>query len=357
MSNGSRRLLAAASVLWALSAGACRDQQSFVVVTVQSADPTPIANVMDLVVTVTNGPSARTLTYPAPSTENPFTITGSYDTLTGKIGKTLSISFTLSHESDVVVEVSARDAARCTIGHGSGRTPIKKGGVTAVTVELDHTTGPCEGAGGVDGAVFPGCDPATLTCGSGLTCAVNCRALQGQCVAAGSTTPGGLCGNGNVDCQPGTQCFTYSDPASSCNVPVCLKFCKTDDNCGGASSGSLCQGKVPCTVDGGTLLTAYHTCTFACDPRGPATTGCPMGLHCFVVDTMDQVDCSCTESTRTGVEGGSCVRGTDCAPGFICNLTAAKCQKICKRSDNSTDCGPNQVCTMLRDDQIYGVCL
>ena len=347
----------AASVLASLGAAACRDQQSFVVVTVQSDNPTPIAGVVDLVVTVTNGPSVKTLTYPAPATDNPFTITGSNDPATGKIGKTLSVSFTLSHEHVVSVDVSARDAAKCTIGHGMGSTLLNKGGVTTLNVELAHTLGPCEGADGgpADGNTFPGCDPATLSCGSGLTCAVNCRALQGQCVAAGSTGPGGGCATGNIDCQPGTQCFTYSDSTSACNVPVCLKFCKTDDDCG-PGSGSVCQGKVPCSVDGGTLLTSYHTCSFACDPRGLATTGCPNGLRCFVVDTMDQVDCSCTESTRIQTEGGPCTRGVDCAPGLICEATTSKCQKICKRSENSADCG-GKVCTMLREDQIYGVCL
>ena len=57
-----------------------------------------------------------------------------------------------------------------------------------------------------------------------------------------------------------------------------------------------------------------------------------------MVDTMDQVDCTCTEATRTHTEGQSCTRGVDCAAGLICDLSTAKCQKICKRSDNSTDC-------------------
>ena len=354
--NRRGSLLLASGALLALGAGACRDQQSFVVVTVQSADPTPITGVTELIVSVTNAGSVIALTYPAPADDTPLTITGSLDAMTGQIGKTLSVSFTTSRANDVVVAVVAHDAARCTIGQGSATGTIKKGGIGAVTVELQHTAGPCEGTdAGSEGTLFPGCDPAALSCGAGMTCAVNCAAMQGQCVAAGTTAPGGLCNTGNVDCQPGTQCFTYSDTA--CRVPVCLKFCKTDNDCGPAGSGSVCQGKVPCNVDGGAVLTAYHTCSFACDPRGAATTGCPAGLSCFVVDTMDQVDCSCIQPTRVKAEGDPCARGVECQPGLICDLSTSKCQKVCKRSENNTDCAAGQTCTMLRDDQIYGVCL
>jgi hypothetical protein len=351
----ARRSFPGALLLAAATLVGCREQQSFIVVNVQSADSAPIAGVVALVVTVTNGGSSTTLTYPTPAAETPLNISGTLDPVTGAIGKTLSVSFTQSRSDDVLVEVEARDASRCTIGRGANHIAITKGGVGRITVALDHTGGPCDVDGGTEaGTTFPGCDPATLSCGSDMTCAVNCAAMQGQCVVAGSTPGGGSCTR-NADCSPGTQCFNYAGP--SCAVGVCLKYCKTDNDCGSMGAGSLCQGKVPCATDGGTVLTSYHTCTFGCDPRGDGTTGCPSGLHCFLVDTMDQVDCACTEATRTHTENLPCTRGVDCAPGLICDKSTAKCQKICRIGSGATDCASGQVCTALTNDQLYGVCL
>ena len=356
----SNQALRTGALLLAVSTGllaGCRDQQSFVVVRVVSADSAPITGVVELVVTVTNGGSNTTLTYPTPANETPLSISGTLDPVTGALGKTLSVSFSMEHSDDVLVEVAARDMSRCQVGHGANHVPIKKGGVGDVTVALDHTSGPCEGdAGADDGATtFPGCDPATLSCGTGMTCAVNCAAMQGQCVAAGATPGGGACTR-NADCAPGTQCFNYTGP--SCNVGVCLKYCKTDNDCTTSmGAGSLCQGNVPCAADGGTVLTSYHTCTFGCDPRGDATSGCPSGLHCFLVDTMDQVDCACTEATRIRTAGQACTRGVDCAPGLICNKSTSLCQKICRIGGGATDCATGQTCAALSNDTIYGVCI
>ena len=54
------------------------------------------------------------------------------------------------------------------------------------------------------------------------------------------------------------------------------------------------------------FLTAYHTCTFNCDPRATAAAGrggCPAGLACVMPAAMDEVDCACPEATRTKLEG------------------------------------------------------
>jgi hypothetical protein len=72
---------------------------------------------------------------------------------------------------------------------------------------------------------------------------------------------------------------------------------------------------------------------------------------------MDQVDCACTEATRTHTENLPCTRGVDCAPGLICDKSTAKCQKICRIGSGATDCASGQVCTALTNDQLYGVCL
>ncbi len=361
----ARKLGVGVAALLALAitgAAGCRDQQSFVVITVESAEDTPITSVVDFVVVVSNSDSTNQLTYTVPGDQSPLTINNATvtDPKTGHVGKTFSVSFTIGHNGDASFQVTARDASRCAVGLGVNHQMITHGGVANVTVMLTHASGPCDnGDAGTDsaaGVVFPGCDPATLSCGATLTCAVNCAARQGQCVSAGGMAPGGICDqHGNADCTPGTQCFTYSGPL--CTVPVCLKFCKTDTDCGPTGSGSICQGSVSCPIDGGVIPTAYHTCTFACDPRGAATTGCPSGLHCFVVDTMDQVDCSCTETTRTQTEGQSCLRGADCAPGLICDRSTTKCQKVCKLGEGGTDCAAGQSCTALTNDHLYGVCL
>jgi hypothetical protein len=350
---------ALAALALAAGAGACRDQQSFIVVTVTSVDVTPITGIVDFQVMVDDGISTSQLTYVVPADQSPLTITNAVDPKTGVVGKTFSVSFTIGHNGDVMFHVTARDAAHCTIGIGHNDQIIARGGVANIAVMLTHASGPCPNTdGGTDGVdvVFPGCDPATLSCSAPLTCAVNCAAMQGQCVTAGTAAPGGLCSQrGNADCAPGTQCFTYTGPL--CSVPVCLKFCKTNSDCAAVGSGSVCQGTVACPTDGGSYTTAYHTCTFACDPRGTATSGCPAGLHCFVVDTMDQVDCSCTEATRTKIEGQACAFGADCAPGLICDQSTNKCQKVCKRSEGGTDCATGQSCTALTNDMTYGVCL
>ncbi len=365
MTNPRTRSGVTAALLALALAGSasCRDQQSFVVVTVVSAEDTPVSGIVDFVVVVGNIDNSIQLTYTVPADQSPLTLNNDQivDPRTGRPGKTFSVSFTLAHNGDASFQVSARDSARCTIGIGQNTQPITRGGLANVTVKLTHASGPCEGSdAGADGGngevVFPGCDPAALTCGAGLTCAVNCAARQGQCVTGGTTSPGGLCSqNGNADCSPGTQCFTYSGPL--CTVPACLKFCKTNDDCMAMGSGSVCQGNVSCPTDGGVIPTAYHTCTFACDPRGTATTGCPAGLHCFLVDAMDQVDCSCTAASQIQVEGQACTRGSDCAPGLLCDRSTLKCQKVCKIGGAATDCASGQSCTALTNDKIYGVCL
>jgi hypothetical protein len=366
-------VLAAVAAMAAAGGGGCHARQSFIVVTVESVDATPIGDVASLLLTVSNG-DTTTLTYPAQGGA-PFTITGTPDAA-GKIGETLSISFDPSRSDDVTVEVAARDPALCTIGIGEGTAPIKKDGVGALTVQLAHTricpadagglppasdAGADAGADGgqmIAGPLFAGCDPTAATCGAGSSCAVDCADQQAVCVAAGATPAGAVCA-ASSDCAPGTQCFTYTGPA--CAVRTCLRFCNGDADCG-PGSGSLCRGAVPCSVaGGGTITTGYRTCTFACDPRGDATGGCPAGLHCFVVGDADQVDCACTEATRTTPEGGGCARGSDCAPGLICNTldtaSAGICRAVCRLDDSSADCPAGRTCSALRGDAIYGACL
>jgi hypothetical protein len=156
-------------------------------------------------------------------------------------------------------------------------------------------------------------------------------------------------------------------------VKVCLRFCNTaaaqctQPGDGGVGPGSFCQGPVQCSG----IATAYHTCTFSCDPRMAAvsggTSGCPTGLSCLVVGNMDQVDCACPGPTRTKLEGEDCSPpAADCAPGLICNLMGGtqKCRAVCRCNAQSSLCTvandcptAGTHCSALTNDTIYGVCL
>jgi hypothetical protein len=342
-----------------ISISACHDEQSFIVVTVQSMPGKPVAAVSTVEVTVSNGGNTTSLTYPAPG-DTPFTI----DTT----GKTLGVAFSAGRPPSVTLTVTARTKGGCIVGTGQNMAQIKRNGVNTATVVLTAIF--CQDSDGAamspdEGVTFAGCDPtAPATCGSAMTCVVDCTDQQAKCAPGGTGAPGSLCGQ-NADCAPGTQCFRYGGAGTvACNVDggqvgVCLKFCKADSDCGGG--GSLCRGPVTCPGTSAPVMTAYHTCTFGCDPRGAATQGCPSSLRCFVVDTMDQVDCACPELSRTQQEGQECdhSRGLDCVPGMICNAMngTLRCRKVCKRSENGADCGAGQVCETLSNDQIYGACL
>jgi len=203
-----------------------------------------------------------------------------------------------------------------------------------------------------------------------MTCQVNCRTKLAECTAAGSGAPGSTC-QMNSDCTPGTQCFDYS--GTGCNVKLCLRFCNSAAQCtqpgpeAGVTPGSVCMGPVQCSG----APTAYHTCTFACDPRFAAAssgaTGCPSGLACLVVGTADQVDCACAEATRTKREGDACTLAADCEPGLVCDFIGGSgtCRPLCRCDLVGTSCSNAQNdcptagthCAPLLYDTLYGACI
>jgi len=230
-----------------------------------------------------------------------------------------------------------------------------------------------------DAAPFRGCDPVAPLCGGGKTCQVNCDTRMGECITGGTGVRGSACTNNN-NCMPGTQCFDYA--SAGCDVKLCLRFCNDDNGClasaadGGAGDGggaemggaavgtrSVCAGPVQCMG----VATAYHTCTFACDPRQTATaaSGCPAGLACLIVANMDQVDCGCAEKTRTGTDGVNCTSSTQCAPGYVCNMlgNSQKCRAVCRCDASGMTCtAPNtcansKTCSALMNDTTFGACL
>jgi hypothetical protein len=379
----SRAGVVLAALAVAVGASACGKPKSFIVLSLKATSTTQISDVKEVDVTVTQGTTLmKMLKYVS---AQPLVING-----TNTVD--LSVSFTGGRSGPVMLDVDVRDSSVCKVGSAHGiSVSIRQGDIVGVGVGIDavHDCTLADGGtvdGQPEGDAFPGCDPAAPMCQPGETCQVNCTKNIGEC------TPGGIGGSGaacttNKDCAPGSQCFDYS--GTGCPVRVCLRFCNGDETCqpvghadagaadggagdggagdGGAATGprSVCQGLVPC----GSVITAYHTCTFACDPRKVAAdggiNGCPAGLACIVVGNMDQVDCSCAAAMRNGMDDANCTVGADCAPGYICNVVggAGKCRAICRCDSRNMKCtAPNECstgksCTAVTNDTTFGVCL
>ncbi len=196
------------------------------------------------------------------------------------------------------------------------------------------------------------------------SCEVDCQTRSSVCATAGDSPPGGSC-SGTAACAPGAQCFDYSSLGCT-GAQICLRFCASDSDCAalgdaGVGPGSFCRNPVAC----GGVTTAYRTCTFSCDPTAAASaasrTGCPGGLACVIPSSMDHVDCTCPESTRTGKENAACTSTAECAPGFLCQQT---CRAVCRCDAKSgactaaNDCPTSgTTCTPVPYQTLYGVCL
>jgi hypothetical protein len=371
----SERLLVASVAGALLATAGCSSPESYVVLSL-SATSTPIVGVTNIEVDVSNGISSmRMLTYAAHGA-----------TIDQTMVNTLSVGFSSSESGSITFNVKALDSLGCTIGTGGVKTDIKKGGVVTapVTLSVAHICTQVDGGAPevADGSTLPGCDPVNpqstaagvTTCGSTQTCQVDCTppdagAPRNECIAGGGGPAGTVC-HSNADCQPGTQCFNYSN--TGCNVSLCLRYCGNDADCapvgaGGGGPGSFCQGPVMCPA----FLTAYHTCTFNCDPRATAAAakgGCPGGLACVMPGDHDEVDCACPEPTRTKAEGATCTSAADCMPGLICNRMngSLTCRPICRCDANASgactatanDCPTaGTTCHAVTNNTIYGICL
>jgi hypothetical protein len=365
--SARRALLAFA---FALALAACSSGKSFIVLSLEPDLPTVvIQGVETIVVQVSQAPTlSKTLTYDAGG----ITIGQGHK-------NDLSVSFTAAQSGVVTLDVRALDAKGCLIGLGRTSAIIRRSNVAMAAVKLSAANDCTVADGGVPSgdAIFPGCDPVAPVCPGIKTCQVNCTSHMGECVDGGVGPPGASCVT-NADCKAGSQCFDYA--SLGCKVKLCLRFCNDEAPCaqavgpnGGAGDGgvssigtrSKCTGPVQC----GSLVTAYHTCTFGCDPRQSAiaaqATNCPTGLSCLVVGAMDEVDCACAEKTRTGIDGAPCTSGAQCAPGYICNLMGGtqKCRAVCRCEANGmtctapNDCTAGKACTALTNDTIFGVCI
>ena len=121
---------------------------------------------------------------------------------------------------------------------------------------------------------------------------------------------------------------------------------------------SACRNPVACSS---ALVTSYRTCSFSCDPRVPATSGCPTGLMCFLyrdpLTGKDNPDCGCSEPARVKTDGMACVAPDECAPGHVCNMMSGTltCRRLCQMNSPG-DCPSPKTCQLLTGTA-FGVCL
>jgi hypothetical protein len=340
----------------------CSSPQSYIMLLLQSSS-TPIANVAQISVVVSQGTTEmQTLTYPAANLA--IVSDASADTDVG----TLSVSFSGNQAGDIKFEVTALDARGCAIGNGAALISIIKGATNEGTVFL-RPEQLCSGDAGAPDlppdAALPGCDPTGLSCPAAQSCQVDCQTRSNVCATAGSNAAGAAC-SATAGCVAGSQCFDYA--MLGCGTQLCLQICATDGDCaafgsGGGGPGSFCRDPIAC---GG----AFRTCTFSCDPTAAATAsrgGCPTGLACLITGTLDQVDCACPETTRTGTEGQTCTSAASCAPGQQCNAQSGvlTCRPICRCdaangscTATANDCPTAGThCLPVSTETIYGICM
>lgn len=382
----------------AAASGCARD--SYLLVTLISADTTfSDVSTVDVTVSGVAGRDPVALPTYVPATPVSF----GQPMTDGRVR--FSVAFTPSVVGKVTLEVTVGSATIPCLGFGKvADVMISRGGTSAIEIQVHHTTGgACPGlssgpdAGSDTGAdadanappdstsptTFPGCDPTAPTaCAAGQSCFVDCTTKATRCVAAGTHGPGESCTTAN-DCALGSQCFDLSTrPGCAAATRLCLPLCADDSQCGASPEsdaasppfhypGGSCTTAVECAD---ALTTTYKTCTFACDPRGTATKGCPSGLLCFLFHRAtgdDGPDCGCREPTRTGTDGASCVSSASCAPGFVCNESngTLACRRLCLLAGTGagagagdaavtpgSECG-DKTCTPLSTNPTFGACL
>lgn len=262
----------------------------------------------------------------------------------------------------------------CSTQRGMCVTAGNRGPGEACTSNNDCMPGTqCFDYGGI-----PGCAAGTKVCLRFCASDAQCAAGQG----AGGAAPGGASMDGGGAGGMGSSSGGMTG-ASAADAGASVDAASPDGGGGqgggaGGASGiaaatprtaaganslgpSACQNAVVCDL----TTTTYKTCTFACDPRGEGTLGCPAGLLCFLYKNPipgkpDSPDCNCREPppNRMGTDGAPCTSSVSCAPGHICNQTGGTltCRRLCKMSSPG-DCTAPQGCSRLENNDTFGVCV
>jgi hypothetical protein len=338
--------------------GACAEDKSFVVVSVVADTGQGMFNdVAQLRVGLRNGAHRDTLHYPKMAT--------AMVRFDEAVPLTFSVGLKPARAGDLVVGVTPLNAGGTVLGYGQATATIVVGNETSVTVKIrrddrpppDEVDGGAAGDGGAGDRpdartadAGPPCDPTmAMSCPGGGTCAVSCLGTNptSTCTMGGTKRPGEICTR-TEDCAAGGQCFSLT--CGGTQVPrSCLKFCNTDADCGGGK----CRTEVPCMG----RPSGFKLCTQACDPTGEATTGCAMGLSCFLY-SGEVPDCDCRGPERTGAVGARCTDSSTCNPGLFCVTRGgdSTCRPLCKLSDMR--CPAGMVCNRLvsPDFSTYGEC-
>jgi hypothetical protein len=280
---------------------ACSDD-SYAVVSVLTYSGS-VDDVTQFRVHVESGPAQDVLYYPQLPTESLH--------LDESHPVTFSVEFSASRSGQATFEVEplAANATGVALGYGKSTVAIQKGKVVNVPVlvvlgALRPEHGLDGGVAGDSGTSQLSCDPyaPSSACGTNQTCGLLCSQDQpavGMCYAAGPGTPGAACSSNN-DCEPGSQCFTFT--ATGCSVMTCLRFCNHDDAmCG--EQNAYCNVPIQC---GSTP--PFAACSRPCDPTGAGTAGCAAGLSCFVY-AGESTDCACA---GLGGVGAACTQNSGC---------------------------------------------
>ena len=196
-----------------------------VVLTLGSADDTPITGITNLVVTITEDGSTRMV----PIAHDPKV------PIDGRGLVTLSLSIPASASGMVIFVVDAQDAAGCKVATRLITVTLPPDPTVRADVSLlrlgdcPAADGGAPDAAGPDaGGAFASCDPASPDCPDQMLCEVRCATRKAACTASGDAPHGSACAS-DADCAPGTQCIDYG--ASGCAVKLCRHFCAEDVNC------------------------------------------------------------------------------------------------------------------------------
>lgn len=343
-----------------------------IVLSLTPADGMAIAGVAAVVVTINVDGASRTQTFPNDPASSPIDDAGLV-----KVG----IAVQPSQSGTVIFTVEARDAAGCTLAKGLANVLMTPDAIIAATVMLQRFDDCAAGDGGAadagtrdatgpDGApVFPGCNPAAVTCGDDKSCRLQCATKTAVCAAApGAGFHGTTCA-GDADCAPGSQCINTSDVG--CAVGVCRRFCEEDAHCPQPLEAGLPRNACAVPFSCGSAATAHRACSVSCDPtfraRAEGDSVCPAQLDCLLLDP-DHADCGCFPRVSVKTEGQACGPLDHCTSGTSCHAEGATsvCRSVCLCHVEEGACGAvvengcptaGTHCAPLTGGTVYGVCV